>query len=49
MENLQNFEGLTALEESTIRLHEIYKSLMSGGFTENEALTLIAKMTRTND
>ncbi len=48
MENLQNFEGLTALEESAIRLHEIYKSLMSGGFTEDEALTLIAKMTKPN-
>ena len=48
MENLQNFEGLTALEESAIRLHEIYKSLMSGGFTEDEALTLIARMTKPN-
>jgi len=46
MENLNSFEGLTALEESAIRLHEIYKSLMSGGFTEDQALTLIAKMTR---
>ncbi len=49
MENLQNFDGLTALEESAIRLHEIYKSLMSGGFTEDEALTLIAKMTKPKD
>jgi hypothetical protein len=49
MENLQNFDGLTALEESAIRLHEIYKSLISGGFTEDEALTLIAKMTKPND
>ena len=46
MENLQGFEGLSALEESAVRLHEIYKSLMSGGFTEDEALSLIAKMTR---
>jgi hypothetical protein len=46
MENLQNFDGLTALEESAIRLHEIYKSLKSGGFTEDEALSLIAKMTK---
>ena len=49
MENLDSFEGLTALEESAIRLHEIYKSLMSGGFTEDEALTLIAKMTKPNE
>ncbi len=48
MENLQNFEGLTALEESAVRLHEIYISLMSGGFNEDEALTLIAKMTKPN-
>jgi hypothetical protein len=46
MENLQGFEGLSALEESAVRLHEIYKSLMTGGFTEDAALTLIAKMTR---
>ena len=46
MENLQGFEGLSALEESAVRLHEIYKSLMSGGFTEDQALSLIAKMTR---
>ncbi len=46
MENLQGFEGLSALEESAVRLHEIYKSLMTGGFTEDEALSLIAKMTK---
>ena len=46
MENLQGFEGLTALEASAVRLHEIYKSLIAGGFTEDQALTLIAKMTR---
>ena len=46
MENLQGFEGLSALEESAIRLHEIYKTLITGGFTEDEALSLIAKMTR---
>ena len=45
-ENLQSFEGLTALEETAVRLHEIYKSLMTGGFTEDEALSLIAKMTK---
>ena len=46
MENLQGFEGLSALEESAVRLHEIYKSLTTGGFTEDEALSLIAKMTK---
>ena len=48
MENLQGFEGLSALEECAVRLHEIYKSLMTGGFTEDEALSLIAKMTKPN-
>ena len=46
MENLQNFEGLSALEESAVRLHEIYMSLKTAGFTEDEALSLIAKMTK---
>jgi len=46
MENLQGFEGLSALEESAVRLHEVYTSLLAGGFTEDQALTLVAKMTR---
>ena len=46
MENLQGFEGLSALEESAVRLHEIYKSLIAAGFTGDEALSLIAKMTK---
>ena len=46
MENLQGFEGLSALEESIVRLHEVFNSLMAGGFTEDQALTLIAKMTK---
>ena len=48
MENLQGFEGLSVLEEAAVRLNEVYKSLQSGGFTEDEALSLIAKMTRPN-
>ena len=48
MENLHGFEGLSALEQSAVRLHEIYISLMAGGFTEDEALSLIAKMTKKN-
>ena len=46
MENLQETEGMSPLLESAIRLNEIYKSLRSGGFTEDEALSLIAKITR---
>jgi hypothetical protein len=50
MENLQGFEGLSALQESAVRLHEVYTSLITGGFTQDEALTLIAKvMTQNND
>ena len=48
MENLQGFEGLSALEESIVRLHEVFTALMAGGFTEDQALTLIAKMTKPN-
>jgi hypothetical protein len=46
MENQLETEGMSPLIESAIRLNEIYKSLMSGGFTEDEALSLIAKMTK---
>lgn len=48
MENLQGFEGLSALEESIVRLHEVFNSLLAGGFSEDQALTLIAKMTKPN-
>jgi hypothetical protein len=46
MENIQISEGMSPLIESAIRLNEIYKSLLTGGFTEDEALSLIAKMTK---
>lgn len=46
MEQIKEFSGLTALEASAIRLHEIYMSLIRAGFSTEEALTLIAKMTR---
>ncbi len=48
MKHTEEFSGLTALEASAIRLHEIYKSLLGAGFTSEEALTLIAKMTKGN-
>jgi hypothetical protein len=48
MENLPEFQGLSALEESAVRLHEIYKSLITAGFSQDEALSLIAKMTKSN-
>ena len=49
MENLQGFEGLSVLEESAVRLNEVYKALVSGGFTEEQALNLIVKMNKKGD
>lgn len=46
MENQLETEGMSPLIESAIRLNEVYISLMTGGFTEDEALSLIAKMTK---
>jgi hypothetical protein len=46
MENLQETVGMSPLIESAIKLNEIYKSLLEGGFSEDEALSLIAKMTK---
>jgi hypothetical protein len=46
MENQLETEGMSPLIESAIRLNEIYKSLITGGFTEDEPLSLIAKMTK---
>jgi len=48
MEHTEEFSGLTALEASAIRLYEVYKSLLGAGFSSEEALTLIAKMTKGN-
>ncbi len=46
MENQLDTEGMSPLIESAIRLNETYKSLLTGGFSEDEALSLIAKMTK---
>jgi hypothetical protein len=46
MDNDLETEGLTPLIESAIRLNEVYKSLLSGGFTAEKALSFIAKMTK---
>jgi len=48
MENLQGFQGLSVLEDSAIRLNELFNTLVSGGFTEDQALSLIAKMIKIN-
>ena len=49
MENQLDADGMTPLIQSAIRLNEIYRSLKAGGFTEDQALSLIAKMTRPNE
>ena len=49
MEEIQEVEAPSPLVESAIRLNEIYKSLMQGGFSKDEALTLISKMTKKSD
>ena len=49
MENQLETEGMSPLIESAIGLNEVYKSLMAGGFTEDEALSLIAKMTKSGN
>ena len=49
MENQLETEGMSPLMESAIKLNEVYKSLMAGGFTEDEALSLIAKMTKSGN
>ncbi len=46
MENHLETAGMSPLIESAIRLNEVYKSLITGGFTEDEALSLIAKMAK---
>jgi hypothetical protein len=46
MDDKLEVDGLSPLIASAVRLNEIYKSLMLGGFNSEEALTLIAKMTK---
>jgi hypothetical protein len=41
--------SISPLVDSAIRLNEVYKSLLKGGFTQDEALSLIAKMTKATD
>lgn len=42
----QEVAELSPLVESAVRLHEIYVSLLEGGFNSDEALELIAKMSK---
>ena len=48
MDSETNNIDISPLEESAIRLHEIYKSLLAAGFASEEALSLIAKMSKKN-
>jgi hypothetical protein len=49
MENLEQIDELSPLLESAIRMNEVYRSLVAGGFTSEDALTLIAKLTKKSD
>jgi hypothetical protein len=46
---MDKLEETTPLVANAIRLNEVYKSLLEGGFTSDEALSLIAKMTKPNE
>ena len=46
---MDKLEETTPLVVNAIRLNEVYKSLLEGGFTSDEALSLIAKMTKPNE
>lgn len=37
-------EPLSALAEAAVSAHELFIACMQGGFTEDQALTLVAKM-----
>ena len=49
MEEIREVEAPCPLVESAIRPNEIYKSLMQGGFSQDEALALISNMTKKPD
>jgi hypothetical protein len=42
-------QGWSPLEESAIRLHELYRTLVSAGFTKDEALDLVTKAMKNRD
>jgi hypothetical protein len=47
MEELEVVQGWSPLEESAMRLHELYLTLAKAGFTKDEALDLIVKAMNT--
>ena len=49
MEEVSTSDGLTPLLVAAVRLNEIYRSLLEGGFSSDEALSLISKMSKLND
>jgi len=49
MKDTQETEGLSPLLTAAIGLNEVYKSLLASGFTSDEALSLIAKMSKSHD
>lgn len=43
MEEQEVVQGWSPLEESAVRLHELYLTFVKAGFTKDEALDLIVK------
>jgi hypothetical protein len=43
MEEQEVIQGWSPLEESAMRLHELYLTFVKAGFTKDEALDLIVK------
>jgi hypothetical protein len=49
MDNQLETESITPLFQSAVRLNEIYRPLMAGRFTDDQARFCIAKMTKPNE
>jgi hypothetical protein len=41
---MSNDSDISPLVQATVQLHELYESLLAGGFTKSEALRIIASL-----
>lgn len=46
---MANDPDLSPLQQATVSLHELYESLMDGGFTKGEAIRIIGTMLATSN
>jgi hypothetical protein len=44
---MSNDSDLSPLLQATVQLHELYESLLAGGFTKSEAIRIIGSMLAT--